>query len=92
MTIKILYVELSSWASHEIDSWYAYLAASLLVYQGGVKPVLCFDWIGLWGHLFWVFQPLCGVNDITFGGTFWVVEYLTIFGDGWILANRLNLN
>ena len=53
---------------------------------------LWFDWVGLWGHLFWLFEPLCGVNDITFRGTFGVVKYLAIFVDGLILANRLNLD
>ena len=44
---------------------------------------LCLGWGGLWGHLFLNFEPLCGVNEFTFGGTLWLVRYLAMVVDGW---------
>ena len=36
---------------------------------------------GLWGFFTLHFDPLCGVNDLNFGGTLGVVEYLAILDE-----------
>ena len=46
------------------------------------SQVLCLGWGGLWGHLILNFEPLCGVNELTFWGTLWLIWYLAMVVDG----------